>query len=205
MPVLVDTKVPAKSLRPGDVIVYEVGTITVVKAAMKTKYTHITVKDNDGNDNIVHFPNDELVKVRRSQITNAEMTDALNRAVARWARNCIADAEDNVTHAREKLIDELDYHPSLHRTHYVDYVIAQTEAAIWKTVVRYAKHDDVSIVDALQEVRDELTDELVNVRHESRSSSGSSNMVNDVECDTKATWLRTLKYKLPPRGDTRYM
>lgn len=205
MPALVNTKVPAKSLQTNDVIVYEVGTITVVKAEMKTKYTHVTVKDGDGNDNIVHFPNDELVEVRRSQITDVEMTDTLNRATARWARDGIANASARVLTAKEELINDLDYRPGLHRSRYVDYVIAQTEAAIWRKVKQYASRDDISIIDALHEVRDELTDELVNVRHESRSTSGSSNMVDDVECDTKAAWLRTLKYKLPPRGDTRYM
>lgn len=199
MPYMAEQKTKARNIDAGDlVLVSEAGPefATVTSVVTKTKYVYVKYEDMDME---ARYGIDEDVVISRPQVTRAEMESAWCSQAAHHARVAIDEADRLVQEAKHKLLDDLDYRPDYHRWAYANYVEAQVKRTIWRDVAKTAKVDDMGLIEAMRIVRDELTSEIVRYRHESRSTSGLANSVEDVERDVKAQWVDRMKFHVPPR------
>lgn len=199
MPYMAEQKTKARNITMGDlVLVSEVGLgfATATSVIVKTKYVYVKYEDIDMEG---RYGVDDDVVIARPKSTRAEVEDAANTYAARWARTAIEEADMLLDEAKQKLLNDLVYRPDYHRHSYVEYVDAQVRRNIWTDVAKLAKVNDMGLVEAMRLIMDELTEELTNDRHESRSTSGLSNAVEDVERDVKARWLRQTKFIVPFR------
>lgn len=175
------------------------GTAEVQEVSVGTKWTRVTFTDEELGTWSLKYGVDDEVTVLREKMTRAELESTWHSQAAHLARVAIDEADKLVQEAKQKLLDDLDYRPDYHRWAYANYIEAQTKRTIWRSVAKLAKVDDMGLVEAMRIVRDELTDEIVRYRHESYSTSGLTNSVEDIERDAKAQWVDRMKFHVPPR------
>jgi uncharacterized protein YijF (DUF1287 family) len=197
MPYMAEQKTKAYHISVDDmVLVSEAGPefAKVTSVTTKTKYVYVKYEDADMEG---RYGVDEDVIISRPKATRAEAEDAANRYAARWAETAIEEADRLLDEAKQKLLSDLAYRPDYHRHSYAEYVDAQVRRNIWMDIAKLAKVDNMGLVEAMRRIMENLTDELTNDRHESRSTSVLSNAVEDVERDVKAQWLRRAKFTVP--------
>lgn len=200
MPYMAEQKTKARNISIDDIIVRDSRRIKVQDVEVKTKWVYVThILSSAGLMMMERIAVDEDVIVSRPKATQAEMESTWHSQAAHLARVAIDEADKLVQEAKQKLLDDLDYRPDYHRWAYANYIEAQTKRTIWRSVAKLAKVDDMGLVEAMRIVRDELTDEIVRYRHESYSTSGLANSVEDVEHDTEAQWVERMKFHVPPR------
>lgn len=202
MPTLVAQTIKARQLRVGDVIEDDgITYLTVTQVDIKTRYVHVHVRAADGQylESTCRYEIDHDIVVRRPTATRVEFIDAVHQAAAYWARHEIAASPGEVEKTRNQLVEDLAYRPESHSYAYARYVKAQAVAAIWTRVAKLAEQDGVSLVDALYEMRDTLTDDFVGASFENRSTSHLANAIEAVDREAKSDWLQQLKMRLPTR------
>lgn len=195
MPTINTYDVPATELMSGDQFAWNGTVHTATEMSTKSKYVHVTVEGG----RVLRIELDAQLHVSRVEKTNEEKAAEKLAMQTKILEHHMASADAPVDEARDALAGNLVYRPQMHCTDYARLVDAQTVQSIWAVIRRslgQARDDGetITIVDAVREMIDDITDELIRTQHASRSTSTLCNAVDDLVCDAKIEWVCNVRY-----------
>lgn len=195
MPYMAESRITARQLLSGDVLVRDERQITVLEVEVKTKWVYVTHELQVGQT-MERLPVDASVVVLRPQQTLLEKQALELTYSIHSIRDMMEGSTGSVEKRRSELMAAIVMRPSSHYHDYESYVEAQTIKEIWDNVVAVAEYESMNLRDATLKVKAEITNDLVNARHSSRSTSLMSNTVDSIVLQAKANWVQTLGYRV---------
>lgn len=197
MPHMVQHNVPATQVRGGDLLfqgeafLFEVGNVD-----SKAKWTTITSLTGTGR---VRVYNTDHVQIEREEETEEEKREAKRAMLIKFIENRIETSEEEMNKVQAQLVEHLKSHPNFHGSTYAKFVQAQCTYVLWHNVAKTAKFtpdgatEPHGLIEALDIVREEKTQWLLDETFSSRSTSSILNAVAVEEHDATSKWLRATR------------
>lgn len=207
MPVLETTNTCASNVRKGDLIREADANGLVTKVEPKQKFTYIHV---DGEVRPYRIALDSPVTVERSVPTAAEKAARELEAKLQWLDMKERLAIKNLAEARTKIADTVTRGYAVDHWTMESLLEAQSSAALWARVAHVSQVRAWALVDfdptterwsvdaladmpnrveVMDYIKDKIKDELLHLSHSSRSTSVTSNAVDDVDRQAKINFL----------------
>lgn len=172
------------------------GTAEVQDVSVGTKWTKVTLTDEELGTWSLKYGVDEEVVVIRPQQTLAEKEALTLKYSIQAIRHMIDEAGPALEKARKELTDSIEADPTWSYRYYENYVEARTITKIWDNVVAIAEYESMNLRDATLKMKAEVINDLVKARHTSRSTSLMSNAVDSIVLQAKSDWVATLGYRV---------
>jgi hypothetical protein len=172
------------------------GTAEVQSVSVGTKWTKVTLIDEELGTWSLKYGVDDDVVVMRPQQTLAEKEALTLKYSIQAIRHMIDEAGPALEKARKELTDSIPADPTWSYRYYENYVEARTVATIWDNVVAIAEYESMNLRDATLKMKAEIINDLVEARHTSRSTSLMSNAVDSIVLQAKSDWVATLGYRV---------
>jgi hypothetical protein len=203
MPQQVQHTVPAPSVKVNDIFIALADDVdakrnfgTVEDVTTGTKWTVITTSTGR-----TRIEADREVVVTRTELTEEEKAaekdeerKQMRAQVNRLIRNAIDKAPDELATAKAKFVATLDF--MLDSWSLESFGLAQGQARLWARVGEIAeRRDDMDLVDIVKAVAQDEQRKLIDgFRGLSRSTSQTTNLLEDMRREAVTKWLDTVRF-----------
>lgn len=187
----VEMNIAASLVRKGDLIATRANGLKRI-AEIKVGTTRVTARDSAGA-RLLYVMVDDMVDIVREVETEESVERRVNERLTTRYESMMANAQESTAAALADVTREVTENGAASHWELERLMVAQTENRIWKHVAAVLEDNETAenIIDAVGIVARQYERDIVRSasRRMSRSTSMTSNLVEDIEIETKAEFL----------------